>query len=194
MRGGLIALGIFVVIGIVATVVGRTGSASPSVQVSVPAISVPTISIAPIGTGSKLAAAPVGSAVVITGINPAEKMTVTAVKVFGHPQGASDLDAASQGDRFYAVRFRLDDTGSAAYSDAPSLGAAALDAAGGSYKASFDDVAGCTSFPASVSIAAGQSSVGCVIFEVPAAARITTIQFTLDAGLGPQTGQWKIPA
>jgi hypothetical protein len=160
----------------------------------VPSISVPSISVPSLGAGSKLAAAPVGSAVVLTGINQAEKMAVTAVAVFSHPRGASDLDTAGQGDRLYAVQFRLHDTGSTAYSDAPSLGAAVVDAAGKSYQATFADVAGCTSFPASVNIAAGQSSLGCVVFEVPENARITSVQFTLDAGLGPQTGQWRIPA
>jgi hypothetical protein len=92
----------------------------------------------------------------------------------------------------YAVQFRLRNTGSRAYSDAPALGAAVLDAAGQSYKSSFDSVADCTSFPASVNIAAGHSSVGCLVFEVPSNARITLVQFTLDAGLGPQTGQWEV--
>jgi hypothetical protein len=192
VRGGLIGLGILVVIAIVGIVVGRTSSESPQVQVSVPTISVPTISVAPIGAGSKLAEVPVGSAVTLTGINSAEKLAVTAVTVFSHPRPASDLDAVDQGDRLYAVQFRLHNTGGTAYSDAPELGATALDAGGRSYKASFDNVAGCTSFPAGVNIAAGQSSLGCIVLEVPANARITLVQFTLDAGLGPQTGQWKV--
>ncbi len=199
MRGGFIALGTFVIIGIVAAVVGRTSSGSVAAQSSVPAISVPSISVPAIsvpavGTGSKLAEVPVGSAVVLTGIDQSEKMAVTAVTVFSHPRGASDLDTADQGDRLYAVQLRLHDTGSTTYSDAPSLGAAVVDAAGKSYQPTFADVAGCASFPASVNIAAGQSSLGCVVFEVPQNARITSVQFTLDAGLGPQTGQWKIPS
>jgi hypothetical protein len=192
VRGGLIGLGILVVIAVVGIAVGRTGSKSPAVQVSVPTISVPTISVAPIGAGSKLAEVPVGSAVTLTGISTAEKLAVTAVTVFSHPRPASDLDAVDQGDRLYAVQFRLHNTGSTAYSDAPELGATVLDADGRSYKASFDNVAGCTSFPAGVNIAAGQSSQGCIVLEVPANARITLVQFTLDAGLGPQTGQWKV--
>ena len=199
MRGGFIALGTFVIIGIVAIVVGRTSSGSQAVQssvpaISVPSISVPAISVAPVGAGSKLAAVPVGSAVVLTGIDQTEKMAVTAVTVFSHPRGASYLDTADQGDRLYAVQFRLHDTGSTTYSDAPTLGAAVVDTAGKSYKSTFADVAGCASFPASVNIAAGQSSLGCIVFEVPENARITSVRFTLDAGLGPQTGQWRIPA
>jgi hypothetical protein len=157
----------------------------------VPSISVPAISVGP-DTGSKLAAVPVGSAVVLTGIDQTEKMAVTAVAVFSHPKAASYLDAADKGDRLYAVQFRLHNTGSTAYSDAPMLDATVVNAAGKSYKSTFADVAGCASFPASVNIAAGQSSLGCAVFEVPKNARITSVQFTLDAGLGPQTGQWKI--
>jgi hypothetical protein len=197
LRGGLIGLGVLVVVGVIGVVAVARGSDSPQVQVSVapitvPTISVPTISVSPIGGGSKLAEVPVGSAVTLTGINTSEKLAVTAVTVFSHPQPAGDLDAVDQGDRLYAVKLRLDNTGSTPYSDAPGLGATVVDSAGKSYKASFDDVAGCTSFPAGVNIAAGQSSQGCIVLEVPASARITLVQFTLDAGLGPQTGQWKV--
>jgi hypothetical protein len=30
------------------------------------------------------------------------------------------------------------------------------------------------------------------VFEVPEKAKITAAQFTLDSGMGPQTGQWDV--
>ena len=67
-----------------------------------------------------------------------------------------------------------------------------MDSAGQSYQASIYDVTGCESFPGTENIAAGQSGLGCVVFQVPVAAKITKVQFTLDSGLGPQTGQWAV--
>jgi hypothetical protein len=95
-------------------------------------------------------------------------MTVTVVKVFRHAQPASEFDAPESGNRLYAVQFRLSDTGTAAYSDAPSNGAAVVDAAGQSYQASITaNVSGGRSFPGTENIAAGSSGLGCIVFEVP---------------------------
>lgn len=170
--------------GIFSAVFGGSSDSSdnPSIQVSV----------TPFPSASVLAKVPVGSAVVLTGNGAGEKVAVTVVKVFSHPRGATEFDTADQGDRLYAVQFRLDDTGSAAYSDTPSNGAAVVDAAGKSYQSSLDGVAGCASFPATEKIPAGQSGLGCIVFEVPASAQITGVQFTLDSGFGPATGQWTI--
>jgi len=90
------------------------------------------------------------------------------------------------------VQFRLRDTGSAAYSDAPSNGAAVVDSAGQSYQSALDTAAACQSFPGSENIAPGSSGLGCIVFEVPESAKIVAVQFTLDSGMGPQTGQWNV--
>ena len=91
------------------------------------------------------------------------------------------------------MQFRLRDTGSAAYSDSPSNGAAVVDSSGQSYQAALaDTVSGCATFPGTENIAPGASGLGCIVFEVPKAAKITGVQFTLDSGFGPQTGQWDV--
>jgi hypothetical protein len=83
------------------------------------------------------------------------------------------------------------DTGSVAYSDAPSNGAAVVDSVGQSYPASITGIAaGCQGFPTPENIATKASELGCVVFEVPKAAKITDVRFTLDSGTGPQTGRW----
>ena len=106
------------------------------------------------------------------------------------PQPGDEFSGAQAGDRLYAVQFRLADTGSAAYSDAPPNGAAVVDSSGQSHNASpVDTAAGCPSFSSPENIAAGASGLGCIVFEVPEAARITQAQFTLDSGMGPDTGQ-----
>lgn len=137
--------------------------------------------------------AKIGSAITLSGNGSGEQMAVTVTRVISSASPGDQLTSAPAGDRLYAVQFRLRDTGSAAYSDAPSNGAAVVDSAGQSYQAGLaDTAAGCTSFPASENIAPGSSGLGCIVFEVPKAAKIVSVQFTLDSGMGPQTGQWDV--
>ena len=138
------------------------------------------------------AAAKVGSAIILAGNGSGEQMAVTVTKIYRHAQPASSFDDPDTGDRLVAVQFRLTDTGSAAYSDSPSNGAAVVDASGQSYQSSFNNAVNCPSFPGTENIAAGASGLGCIVFEVPQAAVITEVQFTLDSGMGPQTGQWDV--
>jgi hypothetical protein len=137
-------------------------------------------------------AARIGSAITLAGDSNGEQMSVTVVKVITTAAPGDEFSGAPAGDRLYAVQFRLRDTGSAAYSDAPDNSATAVDSVGQSYQAAIDDAAGCQSFAATENIAPGSSGLGCVVFEVPKAARIVSVQFTLDSGMGPQTGQWDV--
>jgi len=154
-----------------------------------------TTAASPSGTASGKAAsgtARIGSTITLAGNSSGEQMAVTVTKVYGYAQPATEFDDPDSGDRLYAVQFRLADTGSIAYSDSPSNGAAAVDAAGQSYQSTLDNAAECESFPGTENIAAGSSGLGCIVFEVPQASVITAVQFTLDSGMGPQTGQWDV--
>lgn len=133
-----------------------------------------------------------GSAITLSGNSGGEQTAVTVTKVIATAQPADELSAAAAGNRLYAVQFRLRDTGRTAYSDAPSNGATVVDSTGQSYNSSLDDAAGCPSFATPENIAAGASGLGCVVFEVPKSATITAVQFTLDSGTGPDTGQWTV--
>jgi hypothetical protein len=138
------------------------------------------------------AKAGVETAITLSGNSSGEKMSVTVVKVIGDATG-DDYTSPQAVNRLYAVQFRLRDTGSAAYSDSPSNGAEIVDSTGQSYEsAPGDTVSGCVPFPATVNIAPGAAGLGCIVFEVPVKAKITGVQFTLDSGMGPQTGQWKV--
>ena len=139
------------------------------------------------------ATARVGSAITLSGNSSGEQMAVTVVKVISSALPGDEFTSAPAGDRLYAVQFRLRDTGTAAYSDAPSNGAAVTDSAGQSYQAGLADTAsGCPAFPGTENIAPGSAGLGCIVFEVPEKAKITAVQFTLDSGMGPQTGQWEV--
>jgi hypothetical protein len=145
---------------------------------------------APAQHGSAQKTAGIGAAITLAGNSSGEQMSVTVTKVISNASPSDSFETAPSGDRLYAVQFRLSDTGSAAYSDSPSNGAAVVDSAGQSYQSGLETVTGCQSFGGTENIASGSSGLGCIVFEVPKAAKITQVQFTLDSGMGPDTGQW----
>jgi Domain of unknown function (DUF4352) len=134
----------------------------------------------------------IGSAITLSGNSSGEQMAVTVTKVISDASPSDSFEAAPAGDRLYAVQFRLADTGSAPYSDAPSNGATVVDSAGQSYQSGLETVAGCQGFEGTENIAPKSSGLGCIVFEVPEKAKITQVQFTLDSGMGPDTGQWNV--
>jgi hypothetical protein len=140
---------------------------------------------------AKPAAAKVGDTIALSGFE-GEKADVTVVKVVDRPKGADEFTEPESGKRFYAVQFRIKDTGGKAYSDSPSNGAKVVDSAGQSYEADFSDTKAGASFPSAVNIASGSSGLGYITFQVPTGAKITQIQFGLDSGMADQTGQWNV--
>jgi hypothetical protein len=134
----------------------------------------------------------IGSAITLSGNDTGEQTAVTVTRVIATARPADQFNTAAAGKRLYAVQFRLRDNGRAAYSDAPSNGATVVDSTGQSYDSSLDDAASCASFATPENIAPGASGLGCVVFEVPKSVQITQVQFTLDSGMGPDTGQWNV--
>jgi len=193
LTGFIAAFGLLVVIGVIAGIAGSanhtvtSGTAGPAEQAS----SSPSAT-ASASSPTSSSPARVGSTITLTGNDPGEKMDVTVTKVISHAQPADQFSSPDPGKRFYAVQFRLANTGSAAYSDSPSNGAAVVDVDGQSYQSTLYDVAGCQSFPGTENIAAGDTGLGCVVFQVPDGAKITKVQFTLNSGFGPATGQWDV--
>lgn len=189
VRNVLAGLGGLVIV-IIAISVAMSGGHSVQTTGSTPATS-PSGGSTPSSAASRTAG--IGSAITLSGNDSGEQMAVMVTKVISSAQPSDEFSSAPVGDRLYAVQFRLRDTGSAAYSDSPSNGAAVVDSAGQSYQASITDTTSdCQVFPASENIAPGSSGLGCIVFEVPESAKITEVQFTLDSGFGPQTGQWKV--
>jgi len=144
------------------------------------------------GASASRQTATIGTAITLAGFQSSEQMSVVVTKVVSDAAASDEFSSPQPGDRLYAVQFRLTDTGSAAYSDAPSNGAAVVDSSGQSYQSSLDSAAGCQEFPGTENIAPRSSGLGCIVFEVPVKAKIVAVQFTLDSGMGPQTGQWSV--
>jgi hypothetical protein len=136
--------------------------------------------------------AKVGDTISLKGTDKGDTADVTVVKVVDNPEGADEFTKPADGKRFVAVQFRIKATGSKAYSDAPQNSAKLLDTQGQAYAASVSETKAGPSFQVPASIAAGESALGFITFEVPTDARIEKAQFALDSGFADQTGQWKL--
>jgi hypothetical protein len=189
-RNVLVGLGSLVVVIVAIGIAVDHGG--HSVQVAASAANAGT----PGGTsqdGGAPKTAGIGSAITLSRSGSGEQLAVTVTKVINSARPGGESGGAPAGDRLYAVQFRLRDTGGAPYLDAPASSAVVVDSAGQSYRAAItDSAAGCQGFPATENIAPGSSGLGCVVFQVPEAAKIADVQFTLDSGLASQTGQWNV--
>ncbi len=166
------------------------GSPAPAPSGSAPApVAPPPATTAP---ASGPAQAQVGDALDLTGSDTGSRMEVTVTRVVDPAAAADEFSTPDPGDRFVSVQFRLQDVGSAVYTDAPSNGAEIIDSTGQGYNASFDDSAAGPQFPAPEHIAPGDSALGFVTFQVPNGVRVAKVQFTLDSGFADDTGQWNV--
>lgn len=182
---GLAIIGVWVIIGIIGVVASSTGSSDNAGD------SGSSVTYNP---PSGVVSGTLGQALTLYGFQAGEKMSVTLTKVIPGARPGDPFSAPGAGDQLYAVQFRLANTGSAAYDDAPSNGTKLVDSAGRSYSPTFmiDSVTGCPMFAAVEQIKAGGSHQGCMAFQIPATAKITAVRFALDSGLASQTGQWSV--
>ena len=86
--------------------------------------------------------------------------------------------------RYYAVQFRLDNTGSMTYAEDANFEATVIDSAWGVLHPGLDldTVSGCPAFPGTYYTSPGSSSTGCVVFDLPTAAAVKDIRYVPDSG------------
>lgn len=146
------------------------------------------VSASPAAAAAKPAS--IGDSVTVTGFKN-EKLSVTLVRVFPNAKGADEFTSPDSGKQFYAVQFRISNTGSVAYSDSPDNCAVLRDASGQQFQTDLSDVTAGQSF-GSVNIAPGDSVLGVVVFQVPTTDKPLKVQFTPDSGMGDSTAQWNL--
>ncbi|MFJ8044441.1 DUF4352 domain-containing protein [Kitasatospora sp. NPDC096147] len=137
-------------------------------------------------------AAKIGDTIGLKGFDKAETADVAAVKIVDPAEPGDEFFKPADGKRWVAVQFRIKPTGSKAYSDAPFNSAKVVDAEGQAYGTTLAETKAGKSFEGSTNIAPNETGLGFVTFEVPKEAKIDKVQFTLDSGMAPQTGQWKL--
>ncbi|WP_432055314.1 DUF4352 domain-containing protein [Streptomyces sp. bgisy022] len=136
--------------------------------------------------------AEVGDTLTLRGMENGSRMDVTVVKVADPAKSADQFLEPDAGKRWVGVQFKLVNTGEAAYSDSPSNGAQVADSEGQQFDAGFGDITAGPTMASSLKLKPGAQGLGWIVFEVPEAAKLSTVQFTMDSGFADQTGEWKL--
>ncbi|MFF3932535.1 DUF4352 domain-containing protein [Streptomyces hirsutus] len=136
--------------------------------------------------------AKVGDTLTLEGFEEGSKLDVTVVKVADPAKSADEFMEPASGKRFVGVQFQLVNTGEAAYSDSPSNGAQVADSEGQQFDATFGDITAGPSMASGLKLKPGAKGLGWIVFEVPEAAKVDTVQFTMDSGFADKTGEWKL--
>lgn len=143
--------------------------------------------------------AKVGSPITLTaldidgGSEVTVEVTVVVKKIVDPTQSTDGFSAPAPGSRYVAVQFQITNTGTALYDDIPSMEAKVSDAQGQQFGDAFTDgVTAGAQMPLSVKLLPGRKALGYVVFEVPNASKVTSVQFGMDVGLGGITGEWQV--
>lgn len=162
-----------------------------TIETQPPAESAPAETSSPTETESDGSdeVAQVGGAITLRGSDEGAEVKVTLLDYRPRAQAANEFLEPGAGKRYVAVRLRIENVGSAIYDDSPSNGSAVIDREDQQFDATLDAVEPGLGSP---TIRPGDARVGWISFEVPAAAKLRTFQFTLDSGFGPEAGEWSL--
>lgn len=141
---------------------------------------------------TKSAAATVGDTITLKGNEDGEKVDAVLKKWNDNAKPADEFFSPEEGNRWVAAQFELTNTGKAPYADSPSNGAQVADADGQRFGPSFADVTDGPSMTSDATIPPGEKVLGYIVFEVPKASKIVSVQFALNSGFADQTGQWTV--
>jgi len=116
---------------------------------------------------------------------------VTLVKIVDPAKPANQYLGPDDGKRFVAVQLRIVNKGTVTYSDDPLAETSAKDALGESFDVDFSDTAAGVSMTSGLDLAAGDTALGFLTFQVPTGQKITQLQYS--AGLfGKSVAQWTV--
>lgn len=127
---------------------------------------------------------PVGTPLTATD-GSGDVMNVALVQIVDPAQGANEFETPNNGFRFVGAKFKI--TGqSGTFSDDANNDAVIVGSDGQSYTADFDDIAGCTNFnDGDFAVTPGDSSTGCVTFQLPQNVKVASVQWGGELGGTP---------
>ncbi len=145
------------------------------------------------GTGkAKSRAAKLGDPITIKGQEKGSAVQVTAVKYVATVKATDGFSEPAAGNRYAAVQFIVRNTGTVSYEDAPSNGAKVSDSKDQQYDVALVEKSSAgQGLPSLLKLAPGGTARGFLVFEVPKAAKIVSVQFSQASGFG-ETAEWKI--
>ena len=101
---------------------------------------------------------------------------------------------ADAGRRFVGIKLVIHNTGQQSESDDANNDVTIIGSDNQSYTATFFGISGCTNFSnGTFNLPPGQTSTGCVNFQLPPSVNPAKVQFTPSSGFSNQTGQWLVP-
>lgn len=119
--------------------------------------------------------------------------SVAAIGDYDPAQPTDMMNTPNAGDRLVAIKFRVTDA-SAKYraSDDADMDATIVGSNDETYQASLDTVTECTDFDAGAfNLNPGESTTGCVVFEIPQALGVSEVKWEAGFGEGG-TGTWGV--
>jgi Domain of unknown function (DUF4352) len=142
--------------------------------------------------GPEKSSAKVGDTITMKGqLAAGSQAAVVVKKVVDPAKGTSGFSPAA-GNRYVAVQFEINNTGTAPYEDAPSNGAKVADADGQQFpSAIMVTTSAGPAFPAMVKLTPGGKALGYLVFEVPTKSKVAKVQFGMDSGLS-DSGEWLV--
>jgi hypothetical protein len=182
-RGAIIALGLFIVFGVV--VRGITASHSGASITPFPSAS------GSLATGRQAPPGEIGSPFDLRD-SGGDTYRVTLVKVIDPARGAGQFSSPDTGKRFVGLVFSIKAvTGSPQNEDAND-DAVLVGGNGQTYSAAFDDIAGYTNFDSgSIHVAQGSTVTGSVTFQVPGDVTVSKVQWSTLSGFGSMV-EWNV--
>lgn len=119
--------------------------------------------------------------------------TVDLLGITDPAKGSDQFNTPDAGKRFVAVMFKITDTGHQSTSDAADNNASLIGSDNQTYPTDLSTVAGCTDFNSGqYQLTPGQSSTGCVVFQVPTAVYVKKIEWSPSSGFSNDFGTWNI--
>jgi hypothetical protein len=147
---------------------------------------------APATTAAASKPAGLGDAIDLTDAS-GDKIAVTVVKIDSKAEATDGFSTPPAGDAYYAAQIQIKNVGSSAYSDSPSNCLVVKDGKGQAFQP--DLVQSASSGPlmaTTVNLAAGDTALGWVVFDVATGDTVTNVEFTVDSGMGSDSGEWSI--
>lgn len=183
----LTVLGVIVLLIVIGSVIS---AGSNKTTVTTTATNTKSSSSTSNSSGSSSAAAKVGDTVEIGG---SKGLAVTLNQVIDPASPSDSALTANAGDRYIAVDVKIVNNGTTSYSDDANNDVSLIGTDNQTYTADFDTVSECTNFNSGqYTLAPGQSTTGCVVFQVPDAVNTAKVEFQVQNGLSQSTGEWSV--
>lgn len=181
--GGIVAA--FILIGIV---VGAAGNGNN------PVANVPTTAGGTATTsGSTATTQPSNSHIMSFQDMNGVPYTVDLLNVTDPAKGSDQFNYPDPGNRFVSVLFKITDTGKQSTSDSADNNTTIVGSNNQTYQTDLSTVAGCTDFNSgSYQLNPGQSTTGCLTFQLPKAVSLKKIEWSPSSGFSNDFGTWDI--